>query len=166
MSISFHTKPRKSVCRERKGKQMQEGIGRGDTGVLKRSRHGEAVFLAREALLDPGLCPASFERPFCSRKRLLFYLTSSFCLRLFWVDFVPLATKEPCKRNTFCPLPNFFFLPNLLESVNLSFSWGEGKGGYLLVSSCVSSLSLAHDLVGEQLVLPHCPDWQSKVQRG
>ena len=133
MSISIHTKPRKSVCRERKGKQMQEGIGRGDTGVLKRSRHGEAVFLAREALLDPGLCPAPFGRPFCPRKLLLFFLTSSFCLHLFWMDFVPLATKESCKRSTFCFLsvlpPTFFFLPNLLENVNLSFSGGEGRGG-------------------------------------
>lgn len=171
MSVSVHTKPRKSVCREKKGKQMQEGIGRGDTGVLKRSRHREAVFLAREALLDPSLCPAPFERLFCPRKLLLFFLTSSFCLRLFWMDFVPLATKEPCKRSTFCFLsvlpPTFFFFYQIFWKMLTSHSAeGKGKGGYLLVSSCVPGLSWAHGLVGEQLVLPHCTDWQSKVQRG
>ena len=56
---------------------------------------------------------------------------------LIWAgleQYLTLATKEPCKRSTFCflsvlPPTFFFFLPNLLENVNLSFSGGEGKGG-------------------------------------
>ena len=77
----------------------------------------------------------------------------------------PLASKEPCKRNTFSgsflwfPHPPhffFFFFNQLFWKMLTSHSAeGKGKGGYLLVSPCVPGLSWAHDLVGERLVLPH-----------
>ena len=86
-----------------------------------------------------------------------------------WILF-PLQLKSLVKEVlsvSFLSSPQLFFFYQIFWKMLTSHSAeGKGEGGYLLVSSCVPGLSWAHDLVGEQLVLPHCTDWQSKVQRG